>query len=391
MINEKKDACYHKVKSRYSVWPSAYASGALVKCRKKGAKNWGNSRKDEALHTAYFNFAASLLEAVSGDKKWARRAYIDRVTGTSEKQRRADSVRKDIVKRGEERAAASAAGRRVTQGVQGTLAAKNKLRKMGGKAPTTPQAGIGGKSTSVAAGDQEGGEVPDRRTDLERRKELRQRLKDKVASEQEARAAARGTTRRRVTYKIGTDPETGERGIVADREAAFGFNKKGIKSYVTRLGRAKGEQAADSPLQAYNAAKDKLKAPVRSVMAGRAKAKARREKLDYSHTEYQRIGDILAEAKGVMPKKFSVKSGDKSAAGGLTAKGVKRYRAANPGSKLKTAVTTKPSKLKKGSKSAKRRKSFCARMGGMKKRLTSSKTANDPNSRINKALRKWNC
>ena len=43
----KKDACYNKVKSRYSVWPSAYASGALVKCRKKGAKNWGNSSKKE--------------------------------------------------------------------------------------------------------------------------------------------------------------------------------------------------------------------------------------------------------------------------------------------------------------------------------------------------------
>lgn len=41
----KKDACYHKVKSRYSVWPSAYASGALVKCRKVGAKNWGNKSK----------------------------------------------------------------------------------------------------------------------------------------------------------------------------------------------------------------------------------------------------------------------------------------------------------------------------------------------------------
>jgi len=39
----EKDACYHKVKSRYKVWPSAYASGALVKCRKVGAKNWGNS------------------------------------------------------------------------------------------------------------------------------------------------------------------------------------------------------------------------------------------------------------------------------------------------------------------------------------------------------------
>jgi|TARA_R100000084_G_C4638663_1_gene142535 hypothetical protein len=41
----KKDACYHKVKSRYSVWPSAYASGALVKCRKVGAANWGNKKK----------------------------------------------------------------------------------------------------------------------------------------------------------------------------------------------------------------------------------------------------------------------------------------------------------------------------------------------------------
>lgn len=97
------------------------------------------------------------------------------------------------------------------------------------------------------------------------------------------------------------------------------------------------------------------------------------------------------KSKGTMPKRFSVKSGDKSKSGGLTAKGVARYRAANPGSKLKTAVTTKPSKLKKGSKAAKRRASFCSRMGGMKKKLTSSKTANNPNSRINKALRKWNC
>merc|ERR1712078_185773 len=48
----KKDACYHKVKSRYSVWPSAYASGALVKCRKVGAANWGNSRKEEVEYEA---------------------------------------------------------------------------------------------------------------------------------------------------------------------------------------------------------------------------------------------------------------------------------------------------------------------------------------------------
>ena len=48
----KKDACYHKVKARYDVWPSAYASGALVKCRKVGAKNWGNKSKKEGLGEA---------------------------------------------------------------------------------------------------------------------------------------------------------------------------------------------------------------------------------------------------------------------------------------------------------------------------------------------------
>ena len=76
---------------------------------------------------------------------------------------------------------------------------------------------------------------------------------------------------------------------------------------------------------------------------------------------------------------------------GLSKKAVKAYRRENPGSKLKTAVTKDPKKLKKGSKDAKRRLSFCRRMKGMKKRLTSAKTARDTDSRINKALRRWNC
>jgi hypothetical protein len=81
----------------------------------------------------------------------------------------------------------------------------------------------------------------------------------------------------------------------------------------------------------------------------------------------------------------------KSETGGLNRKGIESYRRANKGSKLSMAVTTDPSKLEPDSKSAKRRKSFCARMKGMKKRLTSKETADDPDSRINKSLRKWNC
>jgi hypothetical protein len=79
----------------------------------------------------------------------------------------------------------------------------------------------------------------------------------------------------------------------------------------------------------------------------------------------------------------------KSKSGGLNAKGVASYRKANPGSKLKTAVTTKPSKLKAGSKDAKRRASFCARMTGMRKRQKPSNNTGD--DRLSKSLRKWNC
>jgi hypothetical protein len=78
----------------------------------------------------------------------------------------------------------------------------------------------------------------------------------------------------------------------------------------------------------------------------------------------------------------------KSATGGLNRKGVASYRAANPGSKLKMAVTTPPSKLKPGSKDAKRRKSFCARMSGVKGPM---KKPNGEPTRKALALRKWNC
>jgi len=78
----------------------------------------------------------------------------------------------------------------------------------------------------------------------------------------------------------------------------------------------------------------------------------------------------------------------KNPEGGLNAAGVASYRRENPGSKLKTAVTTPPSKLKPGSKAAKRRKSFCARMSGMPGAM---KKPNGEPTRKALSLRKWNC
>ena len=91
LMNEKKDACYYKVKSRYDVWPSAYASGALVKCRKKGAKNWGNKSEgfeevDEACWKGYHkdgmktmfgkkypNCVKNTNEQEELDEKWSKK------------------------------------------------------------------------------------------------------------------------------------------------------------------------------------------------------------------------------------------------------------------------------------------------------------------------------
>ena len=95
--------------------------------------------------------------------------------------------------------------------------------------------------------------------------------------------------------------------------------------------------------------------------------------------DYKRGGRVR---KGKGMKGMSIKSGDKrptKAGAGMTAKGVAKYRRQNPGSKLKTAVTTPPSKLDPDSKAAKRRKSFCARSRGW------------TGERGKAARRRWNC
>ena len=182
-----KDACYHKVKSRYSVWPSAYASGALVKCRKVGAANWGNSTKEEFV-------------------------------------------------------------------------------------------------------------------------------KDGISFQQ------------------------------FQEKCWKGYEKKGMKT-----------------------------------MFGKRYPNCVKKE----ETEVVREDDM---------KGMSVKSGHKrptKSGAGMTKKGVEAYRRRNPGSKLKTAVTTPPSKLKAGSKAANRRKSYCARSAGQMKKFP--KAAKDPNSRLRQARRRWNC
>lgn len=103
--------------------------------------------------------------------------------------------------------------------------------------------------------------------------------------------------------------------------------------------------------------------------------------VDYMKTEMNE--EVLDEKVAAWQRKEG-----KNPKGGLNRKGVESYRRENPGSKLKMAVTTKPSKLKPGSKAAKRRKSFCARMGGNPGPMKDEKGRP---TRKALALRKWNC
>ena len=82
LMNEKKDACYYKVKSRYKVWPSAYASGALVKCRNKGASNWGNGgKKNESSILEGIEQADESLHDWFNKEKWVRMDTKGKIKG----------------------------------------------------------------------------------------------------------------------------------------------------------------------------------------------------------------------------------------------------------------------------------------------------------------------
>jgi hypothetical protein len=108
-------------------------------------------------------------------------------------------------------------------------------------------------------------------------------------------------------------------------------------------------------------------------------------------SEYESLIVPVSRVKQDMDEGENWSKHNNKRVGGMSKKSVSSYRRSHPGSKIQTAVTTKPSKLKKGSKAAKRRASFCARMRGMKKHRTGAKTAHDPNSNINKSLRRWHC
>jgi uncharacterized membrane protein (UPF0127 family) len=266
----KKDACYHKVKSRYSVWPSAYASGALVKCRKVGAANWGNKSKTKKE------------EFELDEKCW--KGYEKKGMKTMFGKRYPNCVKK-------------------TKKEEVELIDEKKGCMHNHKGEECP---VHGKK-----------ECPDM-----------------------------------VEEAVRMPSKTGN-------VIAVSLNWRG-KFYMIKM----FFPSVKVPSRA------EIQSTIETVYPG-AKVQS------YQVSEYEPGQPVLHAEAAAWTKKAG-----KNKEGGLNEKGRKSYERENPGSDLKA-----PSK-KVGNP---RRASFCARMKGMKKKLTSKKTANDPDSRINKSLRAWNC
>ena len=321
----KKDACYTKVKSRYDVWPSAYASGALVKCRKVGAANWGTKSED-----CWDGYVAK------GMKKKGKKIVPNCVPVNSE---------------------------------------------------STESLGYDWDTPIRERADR----YCPRCEKLERRLECKYGPRywdtfslpaELINSKKEYNTIMPHPANEDYEYSMARSEISTIIGAAKRLKKKMGKGEGNIEAWV----QSKITKAADYLDTAADYV-DSGEMKKESVTIQDADGNDYIEFIDLIKPEkIKTFNKFVTEASAAWQRKEG-----KNPEGGLNKKGIASYRKENPGSNLSLAVTTKPSELKKGSKSANRRKSFCSRMSGMKKKLTSAKTANDPNSRINKSLRKWNC
>lgn len=310
---EEKDACYHKVKSRYKVWPSAYASGALVKCRKVGADSWGNKTKKEG-------FTPSQIAALES-------------IGAIEINEAGKKCWKGYKKVGTQKLFGKTYNRCEKEGYSHEDSSGQTDFSYVSEAVTLPR---------------ENGQVMNVMLVFRGKFYMMQLFFPTlhVPTKQEVTAAVQ---------KIYPDARVSQ------------YHKSTIDPTQPLLRVAEQTEQNDSEeKQAQQIAR-------RQLMLNRQKIQ-----LQAKAVQKKKGTDMMMQTEVAA---WQRKEG-KNQSGGLNEKGRKSYERENPGSDLKA-----PSK-KVGNK---RRASFCARMSGMKKKLTSAKTANDPNSRINKSLRAWNC
>jgi hypothetical protein len=387
-----KDACYHKVKSRYSVWPSAYASGALVKCRKVGADNWGNKTEsvEEQRYCPLCDKRETRSQCSYGEKTW------DKVSVKDEEYSMARSELKtieDAVKR---------LKAKVGKG-EGDLEAwvQSKITKAADYIDTA--------ADYIASGEMEEQRLVDKIMDEMKcwpgyKKKGTQKLFGKtynrcVKEEDVTIEDANGNTFAEIVDLIKPEPIKGFKSQI--EEATRLQAQTGNVIAVTLSWKGKYYSLKMFFPQVKTPTRKELNDELQKVYPGSIVVHHSVSEIQPGQPLIQAFGPQGGSSGSLGPSKAYVKAygeqvefdedwqsvNRKDKTDGLSQKAVNAYRRENPGSKLQTAVTEKNPEGKR----AGRRKSFCRRMKGMKSKLTSAKTSRDPDSNINKALRRWNC
>ena len=479
--SSKKDACYTKVKSRYDVWPSAYASGALVRCRKVGAANWGN--KTESYPT--------IAERILGEEKCGKGMYwcnTDEVCKPMPKGFKTPGQKTEPTEVG--------IGKPVENGEKCAHTKKGEPCPIHGK-----------NQCPISEAKEKDHEYSMARSELSTIANATKRLQKKMKGEGNIEAWVQSKITKAADYldraadyidsgehnveekisfnakhtlndvkklqkakKIGNLAQRGVGGekttasrmfgvslpsikkeeklvdkIVDEMKCWSGYEKKGtqklfgkkynkcVKSEDVSIEDANGNTFAEvvdlikpEPIKGFKSqieeASTRLQSETGNIIAVMLswRGKVYSIKMFFPQVRLPNRKEITAEIQKVYPdaqvlqykistlqpgmpliqvinsksKNYLLSNGNigeetaawtrkegKNKKGGLNEKGRKSYEAENPGSDLKAPQPQGGS----------RRDSFCARMSGMKKKLTSAKTANDPDSRINKSLRAWNC
>ena len=295
---KKRDACYHKVKSRYSVWPSAYASGALVKCRKVGAANWGNSTKKESYELSNWrdDFKATEYEFI------------------------------DLIK---------------PEPLKGETLEEKKAQKC--------WPGYEKKGTKKMFGKTYNNCVKKEETEIEEKKDPCWDTHKQVGMKKKGGKMVPNC-------------------VPKEEKQIGGGNLKKLAGKATKR--------VDADIDGDVDTKDMKSSETGEFVPSPCGKKKLKPKVRFEQSDWRsELGEDWQK----------VNKSDKT--DGMSQKAVNAYRRENPGSKLKTAVTGNP---KKGSKDAKRRKSFCSRSNGQRKmhNIDCSKT---PDKAICKARRRWKC
>ena len=479
----KKDACYKKVKASAKVWPSAYASGRLVQCRKKGAANYGNKSESVEFSNWRDDFQATeyeFIDIIKAEPLISEGAMPDAIDPKAHRTAQRTKKIRDRTKTGDEGSTIAKKklrgpslpmeevetvdeGQKCWKGYE-----KKGTKKMFGKVVNNcvkKEEFVDEAKDDTDIGEKTGEKVPRknisdanrykmekrRRENLKKRpgdtpgdSKLIQALRSKAKetgnyAEEKEESKIDGSNLKKLVAKavrrvdadvdgdVDTDDmkssETGEFVPSPDGkkklkpkvrfEGASDWRNEldeGWKSALAGAGVAAalmsqgGQKAPDkktttspsrSNTERVSKTTQKKLSPMDQWRKNHPKLanksdnppEFKRKKLSPINKDWAKANPKLAEKEKDNRSKLGegaawTKKSGKNKEGGLNEKGRKSYEAENPGSDLKA-----PSK-KKGNK---RRASFCARMKGMKKKLTSAKTARDPDSRINKSLRAWNC